>query len=88
MTTNLAHVLSVVNAPYSHQLTGPELARAIIDVDRRHSGQLSSFFGEVPVESQLAFAAEYGITEKDLRAAARDFSAWSGESYRMCGFGS
>ena len=85
MRKHLASVLTTVNAPYSHQLSGVELANCLsnLDLAKAHSGQVSAFFGEVPLESQIEFAAEYDIPLAELKAFASAFSAWSGESYQL-----
>ncbi len=85
MSQNLAYVLSIVNAPYSDQLNGAELAYALthFEVAKKFSGQVSSFFGEVPVEGQMEFAAAHGVSPEKLKAAAQEFSDWSGEHYHL-----
>ena len=85
MSKHLASVLTTVNAPYSKQLSSAELAYCLSNFEaaKRHSGQVSSFFGEVPLESQLAFASEHDIPLADLKALAVTFSTWSGESYQL-----
>jgi hypothetical protein len=44
---------------------------------------MSSFFGEVKPELQLAFADLSGITHAQLTAAAKAFSSYSGELYPL-----
>lgn len=85
MSTKFVSVLSIVNAPYSDQLTGDELAHALTDIDvaKKYPGQVSSFLGEVPLEGQLEFAAAHGVSEDTLKATAQEFADWSGESYRI-----
>jgi hypothetical protein len=82
---NSAIVLTTVNAPYSLQLDEHALAYYL-----RHSakardvpGHMSSFFGDVRPELQLAFAELCGISPEDLIDAARAFASYSGESYPL-----
>lgn len=76
-------VLTTVNAPYSEQLDGETLAHCLKvgAAAKEKPGHMSSFFGEVPPDAQKEFAALYGISEKALIEAARDFASYSGESY-------
>lgn len=85
MSKHLVSVLTTVNAPYSNQLDGAELAACLsnIALAKQHSGQVSSFLGEVPFKSQVEFADEHHISLSDLKAFASVFSAWSGESYKL-----
>ncbi len=78
-------MLSTVNAPYRKQLDGAGLARCLGDFDlaKAYSGQISSFLGEVPVDDQIAFAAEHGIGIEALKQLASKFGAWAGESYKL-----
>ncbi len=85
MSKTLVSVLTTVNAPYSNQLDGAMLAHCLSDIElaKTFSGQVSSFFGEVPLAQQTEFAAEFGIAVDDLKTLASNFSAWSGESYQL-----
>lgn len=85
MSKHLASVLTTVNAPYSTQLSGAELALCLADVEaaKQFSGQVSSFLGEVPLEQQAGFAEDFGIKFEDLKAFASDFAGWSGETYKI-----
>jgi len=85
MSKHLDSVLTTVNAPYSTQLNGAELAHCLSDVEfaKNYSGQVSSFLGEVPVADQVGFAAEFGIDLDALKAFASDFATWSGETYTL-----
>jgi hypothetical protein len=85
MSRSFALVLTTVNAPYSKQLDGAGLAACLRDLalGKAYPGHVSSFLGEVPVEDQLAFAAEFGIGSGALRAFASEFAKWSGESYKL-----
>jgi hypothetical protein len=44
---------------------------------------MSSFFGDVRPELQIAFAQMHGITDAQLVAAAKTFAAYSGQSYPL-----
>jgi hypothetical protein len=85
MSKHLVSVLTTVNAPYSTQLDGAELAHCLTDVElaKNHSGQVSSFLGEVPVAHQTSFAEEFGIGLDALKAFASKFAMWSGETYKL-----
>ena len=85
MNKHLISVLTTVNAPYSKQLDGATLAQCLSDIElaKGFSGQVSSFLGEVPVEQQVSFAAEFGIGIEALRAFAANFAMWTGESYKL-----
>jgi hypothetical protein len=80
-----ALVLTTVNAPHSKQLTAQELAHCLLDhaAAKAVPGHMSSFFGEVKPDLQLAFAALFGITPAQLAAAAKAFSSYSGASYPL-----
>jgi hypothetical protein len=83
MSKHLASVLTTVNAPYSEQLDGAMLAHCLADIEvaKQYPGQVSSFFGEVPLAQQIEFAAAHHISIDDLKIFAGKFSAWSGECY-------
>jgi hypothetical protein len=85
MSKHMISVLTTVNASYSHQLDGAALAHCLSDLEqaKTFSGQVSTFFGEVPLAQQIAFAAAFDIALDDLKTLASDFSAWSGESYQL-----
>lgn len=85
MSTHLVSVLTTVNAPYSTQLNGAELAHCLSDVElaKDYSGQVSSFLGEVPVALQTSFAEHFGIPLGALKAFAASFAMWSGETYQL-----
>ncbi len=76
-------VLTTVNAPHSKQLDADELAYCLKDYAAavEMPGHLSSFFGEVLPAAQKEFAAAHGISVAELKQAAQDFAAFSGESY-------
>ncbi|MGZ5934987.1 MAG: hypothetical protein ACXWLV_09825 [Rhizomicrobium sp.] len=80
-----ALVLTTVNAPHSVQLTARELAHCLIDQAAAEAvpGHMSAFFGEVAPALQLDFANQHGITPPALKAAAKAFGAYSGESYPL-----
>ena len=61
-----------VNVSYRNWLTAEEIARVIRELDYSY-GQLSCFFGEIPIEDQLEFAVNHGITRDELIGLARKF---------------
>ena len=82
---NVTLVLTTVNAPYSEQLDAQTLAHCLIDQTAAKSkpGHMSSFFGEVDPELQVAFAESFNISRTDLVTAAKAFADYSGESYPL-----
>ena len=78
-------VLTTVNAPYSKKLDALELAHCLLDQDaaKQACGPMSSFFGEVQPELQLAFARMHGVTDAQLIAAAKAFAGYSGQTYPL-----
>jgi hypothetical protein len=44
-------------------------------------GHVWSFFGDVKPDLQLEFAHQFGITDAQLKAAAKAFEAFSGASF-------
>jgi len=82
-TTTL--VLATVNAPYREQLDAQGLAKCLRDhaAAKAKPGHVSSFFGEVTPELQIAFARLFGISHAELAAAAKAFALYSGESYPL-----
>jgi hypothetical protein len=78
-------VLTTVNAPYSKKLNAQELVYCLLDSDAAKAacGPMSSFFGEVKPELQVAFAEMYGINNTQLKAAAKTFAEFSGQSYPL-----
>ena len=85
MTSHLVSTLTTVNAPYSTQLDGQELALCLTDLDlaKEHPGQVSSFFGEVPLCDQIEFAEAFDVSLNELKKLAHGFAEWSGESYLL-----
>ncbi|MCP4070931.1 MAG: hypothetical protein GY742_04220 [Hyphomicrobiales bacterium] len=73
-------LLSKVNAPYGTYASAGVLAVQIQvpSLDSDYIGQVSSFFSEIPVEDQLAFAHQHGISEAALKKAATAFVELSG----------
>ena len=51
--------------------------------DKEACSPMSSFFGDVQPELQIAFAQMHGITKAQLIAAAKTFAAHSGQSYPL-----
>ena len=80
-----ALVLTTVNAPYSTQLSAQELVYCLLDhtAAKAMPGPMSSFFGDVKPEQQLAFAAFFDIPYSELVAAAKAFADYSGASYPL-----
>ena len=78
-------VLATVNAPYREQLDAQGLAKCLRDhaVAKAKPGHVSSFFGEVTPELQIAFARLFGISPAELAAAAKAFALYSGQSYPL-----
>jgi hypothetical protein len=78
-------VLSTVNAPYTKKLDAEELVQCLLDptAAKAACGPMSSFFGDVKPELQIAFAEMHGITKSQLVAAAKTFAAYSGQSYPL-----
>jgi len=85
MTAIAASVLATVNAPYRRQLDAQQLAYYLENhaAARTVAGHMSTFFGEVATEMQMAFAQQFGISKPELVAAARAFAQYSGESYAL-----
>lgn len=78
-------VLTAVNAPYSKKLDAQELIHCLLDPSAAKAacGPMSSFFGDVEPELQVAFAEMYGINHDQLVAAAKTFAEFSGQSYPL-----
>ena len=78
-----AIVLATVNAPYSQKLDAQGLVHCLLDPAEAKAkpGHMSSFFGEVKPALQLDFAHQYGLTDAQVKAAAKAFAAYSHESY-------
>lgn len=76
-------VLATTNAPYGKKLDAQGLVACLLDpvAAQEACGPMSSFFGDVQPELQIAFARMHGITETQLVAAAKAFAAYSGQSY-------
>lgn len=83
--SSLATVLTTVNAPYSERLDASSLARCLQDpvLARTKPGHVAVFFAEVPLKSQIEFAAAMGIELPALVNAARAFSKYSGQDYPL-----
>lgn len=78
-------VLTTVNAPYSKKLDAQGLIHCLLDSSaaRAACGPMSSFFGDVEPELQIAFAEMYGVNQDQLVAAAKAFAEFSGQSYPL-----
>jgi hypothetical protein len=73
-------VLATVNAPYSVKLDAQQLANCLLDpaAAKAKPGHVSSFFGDVDPALQIAFAHQFGMTEAQLKAAAKAFESYAG----------
>jgi len=78
-------VLTTVNAPYSKKLSAQELVRCLLNPSAAEAacGPMSSFFGDVEPELQIAFAEMFGINHDRLVVAAKTFAEFSGQSYPL-----
>ena len=73
-------LLTTVNALYQSHLDSSALAAAL-NVGEISIGQLNSFFLEVTVPDQLAFAKLHGVREAILIETGTVFANWSGHSH-------
>jgi hypothetical protein len=75
-----ATVLATVNAPYSEKLDAQGLVHCLLDpaAAKAKPGHVSSFFGEVDPALQVAFVHQFGMTEAQLKAAAKAFKLYTG----------
>jgi hypothetical protein len=82
---NVALILTTVNAPYSQKLDAKALAYCLLHKEAALAapGHMSSFFGEVNPGLQIAFADLVNVSYEQLVASAKDFAAYSGESYAL-----
>jgi hypothetical protein len=82
---NALLVLTTVNAPYSNKLDAQGLVNCLLDpsLAKAACGPMSSFFGDVKPELQIAFAEMHGINNAQLVAAAKTFAEFSGQSYPL-----
>ena len=82
---NAALVLTTVNAPYSQKLDSQALANCLLHPEAALAvpGHMSSFFGEVNPDLQIAFANLVNVSEEQLVASAKAFAKYSGESYAL-----
>ena len=85
MKAPFALILATVNAPYSEMLDAQGLANCLLDQEaaKAKPGHMSSFFGEVQPAQQTEFAHQFNITNEQLAAAAKNFAAYSGQSYPL-----
>lgn len=82
---NAALILTTVNAPYSQKLDAQALADCLLHPNMALSapGHMSSFFGEVMPDLQIAFAESVNISKEQLVPSAKAFANYSGESYAL-----
>jgi hypothetical protein len=78
-------VLSKINAPHAEMMTAAELCACFFDIQKSKAwaGHVSSFYSEISPDLQVAFAAQNGIDKPALVSAAKEFAAWSGQSYEI-----
>lgn len=78
-------VLATVNAPHRKKLNEQELVHCLLDPSaaRVACGPMSSFFGDVEPDLQIAFAELHGIGHDQLVAAAKAFAEFSGQSFPL-----
>lgn len=83
MNQSFTTILTIINAPYRRHIDEFQLARCLRDDDyaEEFSGQVWSFFGDVPVEDQIAFAAHYSIHLEELLAIAEKFARYFGTDF-------
>lgn len=70
---------TTVNVPYQTHLDSSALAAAL-NAGEISIGQVNSFFMEVTVPDQLAFAKLHGVREAILIESAKAFATWSGQN--------
>lgn len=82
---NAALILTTVNAPYSEKLDAHALADCLLHADAALAapGHMSSFFGDVKPDLQIAFAHLVNISQEQLVASAKAFANYSGETYAL-----
>jgi hypothetical protein len=82
---NAALILTTVNAPYSQKLDAQALANCLLHSEAALAapGHMSTFFGEVQPDLQIAFADLVNISQEQLAASAKAFANYSGESYAL-----
>jgi hypothetical protein len=82
---NAALVLTTVNAPYSQKLDADALADCLLYPDAALGlpGHMSSFFGDVKPDLQIAFAGLVNVSRQQLVASAKAFAEYSGEAYAL-----
>jgi len=73
-------LLTTVNAPYQTHLDSSALAAAL-NAGEISTGEVNSFFMEVTVPDQLAFAKLHGVREAILIETGTVFANWSGHSH-------
>ncbi|WP_420429582.1 hypothetical protein [Kordiimonas sp.] len=76
-------VLTTVNAPHLKQLDADGLVRCLQDEEyaMAHIGHVWSFFGEVPVSTQLAFALHHSIAAKALQDIGKFYAKRTGADF-------
>ncbi len=77
-----ATLLTTINAPYAEYMDAQTLA-VCLNNGEITSGQINSFFTEVPVDKQITFAENNDITLEKLTETAQSFSKWSGQDVAL-----
>lgn len=83
MSERFAAVFTTINAPYRRQIDEAELVGCLLgdEIPDPFVGHVWGFFGEVPVEDQLAFAACHDISARALQEKAKQFSIRTGAHF-------
>ncbi|WP_262690607.1 hypothetical protein [Kordiimonas aestuarii] len=83
MSDRFAAIFTTINAPYRLHMDEADLIRYLSgeEIPTYFIGQIWGFFGEVPVEEQLAFAECHGISARELKEKAQKFSIRSGAHF-------
>ena len=75
-------LLTTVNAPYAKYMDANTLALCLSDGEFT-SGQVDSFFTEVPMAKQISFAKHFDIPVEKLKTTAQAFGNWSGQTFAL-----
>ncbi len=73
-------LMSKVNAPYGQYACAADLAAHIADpaIGGEYFAQVWSFYTEVPLDAQIAFAAHHNVSEEELVKAAKKLAYETG----------
>lgn len=85
MSHKFTAVLTTINAPHKVQIDEGVLVQCLLAerIEDKYVGHLWSFFGEVPVDEQISFAAHHSISVAQLRKSVARFSVRSGMIFPM-----